>query len=213
MQRDGRLRERRQFRAAARDRDRVGRARDPARASRDSSDRRVVGHRSERGDHPADGARRKSREWASDGRARPVSARGGERRALRLVRHPRVPRASRAVRREPRGESDRQCPAASMSLNVGGIHVLAKKGIDRARVVSAIKTHWKKLGAKPLKGDPLSLSPLSVQKTAKLGFIVANPGADATKKKRSWIAIYDSERYHADAELARVLAKELGTLV
>jgi tetratricopeptide (TPR) repeat protein len=100
-----------------------------------------------------------------------------------------------------------------MSLNVGGIHVLAKKGIDRARVVAAIKAHWKAIGAKPLKGDPLALEPLSVQKTGKVGFIVADQGTDATKKKREWIAIYDSERYHADPELARALAKELATLV
>jgi hypothetical protein len=100
-----------------------------------------------------------------------------------------------------------------MSLHVGGIHVLAGKGIDRAKVVAAIKAHWKKRGAKPLTGNPLELEPLSVQKTGKLGFVVAEKTKDATKKKREWIAIYDSERYHGDSELARALAKDLGTLV
>jgi hypothetical protein len=98
-----------------------------------------------------------------------------------------------------------------MSLHVGGLYVLANESIDREAVIAAIREYWRKRGAKPLTGDPLSLEPLSVQKTGKLGFVVAPASADA--KKRTWIAVYDSERYHADGELAQALAEALETAV
>ena len=97
-----------------------------------------------------------------------------------------------------------------MGLNFGGIFV---RTADRDAVVAAIKRHWEGVGAKPLASgvDPLSLDPLSVAKTGKLGYAVCPPAAD--QGGATWVGVYDSERYHGSGELARFLAKELDAQV
>ena len=95
-----------------------------------------------------------------------------------------------------------------MSLNVGGIYVRTK---DHAGVVAVIQKLWRAVGAKPLEAaPPLSLEPLSVEKTGMLGYCVF-PAKRVGKD--SWIAVYDSERYTGSEEVAKLLAKELDTLV
>jgi Protein of unknown function (DUF3396) len=97
-----------------------------------------------------------------------------------------------------------------MGLSVGGIHV---RTADRERVVAAVRAHWLGLGARPLAEgeDPLALAPLDVAKTGKLGYAVWPAAADPDGEQ--WVAVYDSERYHGSAELARYLAEALDCLV
>src|SRR5688572_24899376 len=98
-----------------------------------------------------------------------------------------------------------------MSLNVGGLYVGVKDGVTAEAVVSSIDAHWRAIGAVPLQGEPLDLSPLSVKKTARLGFAVTPEGRD--ERGERWIGVYDSERYTADPTLARHLAEALGVPV
>jgi hypothetical protein len=97
-----------------------------------------------------------------------------------------------------------------MGLNVGGIYVQTD---DASRVAEAIKAHWLQVGAKPLsaKQNPLKLQPLSLQESGQLGYLVcpAEPDEDGV----TWVAVCDSERYHASDELAQALAHRLDTLV
>ena len=94
-----------------------------------------------------------------------------------------------------------------MSLHVGTLWVASS---DRDRVVTLIKDYWARLGAQPGAGDPLAEEPLSLEKTGRLGFAVAPPSAGpADSGGPQWIAIYDSERYHADADLADFLVQSL----
>lgn len=97
-----------------------------------------------------------------------------------------------------------------MGLHVGGIFVRTD---DAAAVVRCIKEYWHRIGANLLEQgeDPLSFPPLSLQKTGKLGYAVcpASKGPDDAK----WVAVYDSEHYHASGELAHALAAALDTPV
>ena len=86
-----------------------------------------------------------------------------------------------------------------MSLNVGGLYVRAK---DRDAVVDAIERFWIARGARRNDQGALKLEPLSLEKTGQLGFVISEP-------VDGWIAVYDSERYRADGELGKFLAKEL----
>ncbi len=97
-----------------------------------------------------------------------------------------------------------------MGLNVGGIYV---RHADHQRVANAIKDFWLGIGATPLAAasDALALEPLSVQKTGKLGYAVFPPTPSSDGE--TWVAVYDSERYHGSHELAKALAKALATEV
>lgn len=95
-----------------------------------------------------------------------------------------------------------------MSLNVGGIYVACS---DRDRVVELIREYWLKRGAVPISRDPLAIEPLSLGTTAELGFIVSPPTRVTESEGPEWIAIYDSERYHGEHNLAAHLADALGT--
>ncbi|MCA9670645.1 MAG: DUF3396 domain-containing protein [Myxococcales bacterium] len=91
-----------------------------------------------------------------------------------------------------------------MSLNVGGIYVKAVADVSREAVLDAITRYWQARGATVSRASPLELSPLSLRKTGELGFAVAE-AAEAEDDWGRWIAVYDSERYHGDHELARYL--------
>ena len=81
-----------------------------------------------------------------------------------------------------------------MGLNVGGLYVRAD-GVTRA--------NWTERGVTRNDEGALQLSPLSLEKTGRLGFVVSEPA-------EGWIAVYDSERYRADNELGKHLADTLG---
>lgn len=97
-----------------------------------------------------------------------------------------------------------------MGLNVGGIYVRVVKGVTQESVLAAVETFWLNIGAKPTQDDPLLFEPLSLEKTGRLALLIAPAESDGEEKGK-WIAIYDSERYHADPALARHLAKLFGT--
>lgn len=97
-----------------------------------------------------------------------------------------------------------------MSLHVGGIYVLTS---DQARVVRVTKAFWTREGAQPAppEEDVLAYESLGLEDTGKLGYVVCPPTADPDG--RTWVAVYDSEHYHASEELARELASKLDTEV
>ena len=104
-----------------------------------------------------------------------------------------------------------------MSLNVGALWV---RTADRDRVVALIRQYWTERGAQPITTDPLQVEPLSVDKTGQLAFAVAPPATsagtigavEAGAGDPVWVAVYDSQRYTADSELAAHLQKPLGTV-
>lgn len=99
-----------------------------------------------------------------------------------------------------------------MGLNVGGIHVLVnKEGTTQQAVAKFVGEFWAKLGAKISTKPALEFKPLTLAKTGELGFVVLTPGVD--KNGKSWIPIYDSERYFSDFNLAKALAKNFDTVV
>jgi hypothetical protein len=93
-----------------------------------------------------------------------------------------------------------------MSWNVGGILVADAKGktkVTQRAVVRAIEAYWTEHGAKRDRANPRDIEPLSVSNnTGRLGYAVLPPAG-------GWIAVADSERYHADHALAKHLAKAL----
>jgi hypothetical protein len=91
-----------------------------------------------------------------------------------------------------------------VSLNVGGIYVKAKRGVDPKRVRAAIAAYWTERGAAA--ADVWPREPLALEGTRELAFAVM-PGAGG------WICIADSERYNADFGLANHLATALATQV
>jgi len=105
-----------------------------------------------------------------------------------------------------------------MSLNVGALWV---RTADRDRVVALIRQYWTERGAQPITTDPLQVEPLSVDKTGQLAFAVAPPATsagtigavEAGAGDPVWVAVYDSQRYTADSELAAHLATVMGTPV
>jgi tetratricopeptide (TPR) repeat protein len=96
-----------------------------------------------------------------------------------------------------------------MGFNVGGIYVHATKAIGQQEVANIIAAHWSKLGARSLTSNLLEQAPLELENTGALSFAILSPKTDANGD--SWIAVADSERYRADAELAAALAKSLKT--
>jgi len=91
-----------------------------------------------------------------------------------------------------------------VSLNVGGIYVKAKRGVDPKRVRAAIAAYWTERGAAA--ADVWPREPLALDGTRELAFAVM-PGAGG------WICVADSERYNADFGLANHLATALATQV
>jgi hypothetical protein len=97
-----------------------------------------------------------------------------------------------------------------LGFNVGGIYVKVEGDRGQDAVHAAIRDYWLARGAKESKRDPLDFEPLGLAKTGKLGFIVA-PAESSDGD--DWVAVYDSERYTADAELAAHLAGRLSAEV
>src|SRR5512146_687959 len=92
-----------------------------------------------------------------------------------------------------------------MSLHVGALWV---GSTDRDRIVMLIKDYWAERGAQPITTDPLAIQPLSLAKTGHMAFAVAPPAA-VGENNPQWTTVYDSERYHADSELAVHLAEAM----
>lgn len=96
-----------------------------------------------------------------------------------------------------------------MGFNVAGLHVRVRPALTQELLVATISGFWLGWGAQLSSRDPLRFEPLAVGETGLLGFAVSPITPDA--KGREWIAVYDSERYSADSELAEHLATTLDT--
>jgi hypothetical protein len=92
-----------------------------------------------------------------------------------------------------------------MSLHVGALWV---GSTERDRIVGLIREYWAQRGAQPITTDPLAVPPSALAKTGQLAFGVAPPAAVGPDSPQ-WTAVYDSERYRADNELAVHLAEQL----
>jgi hypothetical protein len=81
---------------------------------------------------------------------------------------------------------------------------LVLAGSDRTEVVNAIAEHYVGLGARIIADSHVPIRPLSISQGTddRLGVVVSGP-------HDGWIVVRDSERYHADANLARALAERL----
>jgi hypothetical protein len=96
-----------------------------------------------------------------------------------------------------------------MGFNVAGLHVRVRPGLTQELLVATVSGFWLGRDAQLSSRDPLQFEPLAVRETGLLGFAVSPITPDA--KGREWIAVYDSERYTADSELAEHLAITLDT--
>ena len=97
-----------------------------------------------------------------------------------------------------------------MSLNVGAMWV--RTG-DRDHVIALIRQYWTERGARPITTDPLKVEPLSVNTYGQLAFAVAPPASAGAPDDPIWTAVYDSQRYTADSELAAHLAQVMAVPV
>ena len=99
-----------------------------------------------------------------------------------------------------------------IGTNLGGIHIQVQKHeINQSSIAEQISKFWIERGARSSKKEALHFEPLSVSTTGNLGFAILTPGADDNGNQ--WIAVYDSERYFSDLDLAKVLAEKFKTLV
>ena len=112
-----------------------------------------------------------------------------------------------------------------MGWNVGGIHVQMRPQLTQEDIRDFVADYWCALGAQLSEKDPLAFEPLDVSDSGDLGFVITAPGrAEGPARGKGkgkgkgkaaprgmWVAVYDSERYCADDELAKALAKHFCT--